>query len=289
MPRSIAATAALLILLPATAPAGAWLQKPGGWYLKVLSSYLYTEEEYNGAGELTAIGSAAPGVSNGSFEDIALTAYIEYGVTDKVTFVGSLPYKYLTSTWTEVNGTAQVQRDIVASSGGMTDLRAGARYPLKRDGFPISVQGIVKLPLGYDPTPDIEQVPPLGSGQVDVAVALLAGASLWPFPGYVSGFGGYRFRGGLADEVFFNLETGAGVWRLFGKIALDAVYSTEEPADLGTTSTLTVNNEDLLKLVGELNYSISDHVALSAEAFHTLAGRNTVAGTTWVAGLIYRH
>jgi len=288
MLRSIAAAAALLIL-PAGAMAGAWLQKPGGYYLKVLSSYLHTGEEFDSEGHRSPIGSAVPGVSNGSFEDVSVAAYLEYGLSERWTLVGSVPYKYLTSSWTELDGAFQVERDIVANSGGVTDFRVGARYPLKRSGFPVSLQGIVKLPLGYDPTPDIDQVPPLGSGKVDLALALLTGASLWPFPGYVSGFGGYRFRGGLADEVFFDVEAGAGVWRVFGKVALAGVFSTEAPTDLGTSTTLTVNNEDILKLIGELNYSISDRFAISAEAFHTLSGRNTVAGTTWAAGVVYRN
>ena len=283
------AAAGILTLGSTGARAGAWLQKPGGYYVKLFASYLYTEEEYDSEGNLIPIRSGVPGVTNGSFEEIAVTAYVEYGISDKFTLIGTVPYKLLTSSWTEIGSNFQVQRDIEATSGGLTDMRLGGRYPLKTSGFPISLESLIKFPLGYDPSPDLEQVPPLGSGKVDLGIALVSGVSLWPFPGYVTGFGGYRFRGGLADELFFNLEAGAGVWRVFGKVALDGIFSTEAPEDLGTSTTLTVNNEDVLKIMGELNYSISDHWALSAEAFHVLEGRNTVSGTTWAGGIVYRN
>jgi len=283
------AAAGMIALSCTSAWAGAWLMKPGEYYVKLFASYLYTEEEYDKDGNLIPTRSGVQGITNGSYEEIAVTAYVEYGLSERVTLVGSVPYKMLTSSWTELGGNFQVQRDIEATNRGMTDLRAGVRYPLKTSGFPISVEGIIKLPLGYDPSPDLEQVPPLGSGKVDAGLRLLAGVSLWPFPGYLNGVGGYRFRGGLADEVFFNVETGVTWWRIFGKVSVDGIFSTEEPEDLGTSPTLTVNNEDVLKLIAELNYSITGRLALTAEAFHVLAGRNTVAGTTWAAGFIFRN
>ena len=183
------AAAAIIALSSTSAWAGAWLKKPGESYVKLFASYLFTDEEYDKDGNLIPMRSGVPGITNGTFEDITIGAYLEYGLSERFTLVATVPYKLLTSTWTELGANFQVQRDIEATSGGMTDLRAGVRYPLKTSGFPISLEGIVKFPLGYDPSPDLEQVPPLGSGKVDAGFSLLSGVSLWPFPGYINGLG----------------------------------------------------------------------------------------------------
>lgn len=265
--------------------AGAWLKKRGEYYLKLSGSYLYSTERYNADGDRIPLASEDANTIGAAFRDISITAYFEYGMSERVTLVASLPYKILTNWSTEFSSQFNAIREVEAVNSGVTDLRVGVRLPLKTESFPVSFESLVKLPLGYDPAPEQTQLAPLGSGKVDFDVNLLAGMSLWPFPGYLNGRAGFRFRGGgLDDEILASLEAGASYRKWFSKVALDALYTTGDLTDADPTRTVT--NENNLKLMGEVNYNINSRIAFSLEAFHVLRGANTVAGTTWVAGVI---
>jgi len=284
---TIAAVLAALATWPTAALAGAWVKKPGEYYFKISTGYLYTTERYNANGDVIPIASEDPNVLAASYTDLSVTAYLEYGVAERVTLVATLPWKLATNSKTEFSSQFDAIQETEAVNGGVTDLRAGARLPLKSTGFPVSIEGLVKLPLGYDPSPPQTQLAPLGSGAVDLDFNLLAGASLWPFPGYVNARAGYRVRGGgLDDEVMASFESGVSYGAWFGKAALDAQYTMGDLVDADPTRVVT--NENILKLLAEINYNFSARFAVSVEAFHVLQGANTVAGTTWVAGIIYQ-
>jgi hypothetical protein len=284
---SITIALAALAAWTATAVAGAWVKKPGEYYFKLSSGYLYSTERYNSDGDVVPIDSDDPNVLAASYTDINVTAYLEYGMAERVTLVASLPWKITQNAKTEFSSQFDAIQETDAVNGGVTDLRIGARLPLKSTGFPVAFESLVKLPLGYDPSPPQTQLAPLGSGAVDLEFNLLAGASLWPFPGYVNASAGYRVRGaGLDDELMASFESGVSYGAWFGKAALDAQYTRGDLIDADPTKTVT--NENILKLLAEINYNFTARFAVSVEAFHVLQGANTVAGTTWVAGVIYQ-
>jgi len=282
------AACALAAAVPRGAGAGAWPQPPGASYIKIAGGYLYSEHEYDSQGEKVDILAGDPLITDTSYRDVSFTAYLEYGVGERLTLVGSLPFKILTSTRTETTAFADLTRAVDVTNGGLSDLRLGLRYPLQTAPFPVSVQGNVKIPLRYDARPD-NAGPPLGSGALDLDLNLLAGASLWPLPGYVGASVGYRLRGGtLADEIVFTVEAGSGWERFAARVTLDGTYSTVRPEPLTESATTTLTNEDVLKLLPAIEFGLGAGTALVAEAYHVLAGRNTVAGTTWALGLVLR-
>jgi hypothetical protein len=293
--RAIALAAlAMLVCGPSAALGGAWVQKKNSYYFKVSSSYLFTEKELNFDGEEVDILSGEDRLTNTSYRDIGATLYLEYGLTDRLTVVGSLPFKVLRSRRTEVNDLIDLTRDIEVVNGGLSDFTLGLKYPLRVTPFPLSVYGAAKLPLGYDRNP-ANDGPPLGSGRVDLEGSLLAGVSLYPFPGYVTGGVGYRVRtGDLDDEMLFTIETGASWGRLMGRIGLDGLYSTGDPPNLAesegsqVSSAVVVTNQDILKLAPGVMLSLSDEISLVFEAFHIIDGKNTVTGTTYAAGVVYQ-
>jgi len=285
---ALISAATLAAALAPDATAGAWLQAPGAAYLKISGGYLYTEHEYDSEGDKIDILSREPLIQDAGYRDIAFTGYLEYGLADRLTLAASLPFKILTSTRTEITEFADLTRDIDVTNGGFSDLRAGLRYPLQTAPFPLSIQSDVKIPLGYDAHPD-NTGPPLGTGKLDLDLGLLAGVSLWPVPGYAGASVGYRFRGGdLADEILFGAEIGAGAGRFAARVVLDGSYSTERPEPLDGSSTTTLTNQDVLKLLPAIEFSAAAGTAVVAEAYHVLSGRNTAAGTTWVLGLVHR-
>jgi hypothetical protein len=163
-----------------------------------------------------------------------------------------------------------------------------ARLLLAGRATPLSIQAGVKLPLGYDTTPPNEGAP-LGSGEVDAEGHVMAGAGLWPIRAYLTGQIGYRFRGGtgIADEYLFQVEGGFTPGKWLAKVTLEGVYSAATPEDQGS-STVTVTNQDVLKIIPTFAYRFHDRFAVGVEAFHTVSGRNTIAGTTYAAGVVFR-
>jgi hypothetical protein len=276
----------LLVAAYAPAAAGAWVRAKSGYFFKLSGSHLYTTEEFDEAGDIREIRGNEPSITNTSYRESALTGYLEYGLTGRLTLVANLPFKIVTSRRTEAPSVGVPEKDVEVVTGGLSDLTASGRYLLIGGATPVSVQGGLKLPLGYDPSPP-EEGAPLGSGKIDVEGHLLAGASLYPVPAYITGQFGYRWRGGtgIADEYLFQVEIGLtpGSWLI--KTTLDGVYSAGTPDDRGSATT-TVTNQDVLKLIPTVGYTPVPWFTFGAEAFFTLEGKNIVAGTTWALAVV---
>jgi len=281
---------AIAVVRPDPLCAGAWVQADAGYYLKLAASYLYSETEFNYLGQKVPIRSGEPNVLDATYQDVSFTVYLEYGLTSKLTFVGMLPFKILTSEWTQAD--AIPLRRISVTNAGLSDLTLALRYPLvPSNRVPISFEGAVKVPLGYEAVPD-NGGPALGSAKVDITGAVLAGASLYPLPAYVTGGIGYRVRGGeLADEYLARAEAGLTPWKLLFKVSFEARISTVPPPNLAAeglaTSTSIAVNQDVYKLLPSLAFYMTDEVALVVEAYDIFAGKNTVAGTTWAVALSF--
>jgi hypothetical protein len=288
--RSVAALAAsLAVLALANSPArsGAWVQSKHGYFLKLTGTYLYTTEEFDSEGNILPIRAGEPGIENATYKEVTATGYLEYGVTERLTLVANLPFKIVTSQRTELPAPGSPMRHVEVVTGGLADLTVSGRYLMFGKATPVSVQAGVKVPMGYDAAPP-DQGAPLGSGKVDVEGHLLAGASLYPVPAYLTGQIGYRLRGGMgiADEYLFQVEAGLnpGFW-LF-KVTLDGIYSAKAPEE-EESSTVTVTNQDVLKVIPTIGYTFTKRFWIGAEAYHPLHGKNTVAGTTYAVGIAF--
>ena len=107
----------------------------------------------------------------------------------------------LTAERTEIIGDRALAIISKLHTVGFADLTVSGRYALLDASFVVSLQGGVKLPLGYQEQPDNDGAP-LGTGDVDFEGHLLVGKSLFPIPAYLTGSIGYRCRTGeLHDQV----------------------------------------------------------------------------------------
>lgn len=276
-----------LVFQHSNAYAGAWVQKKHDYFFKLSGTYLYTTEEYDSDGNIQDIRAQDTLITNTSYRELTATGYLEYGVTDRFTLVANLPFKVVTSKRTELPEPDRPQRNVEAVTGGLSDLTLSGRFLLTSSSLPVSLQAGVKIPLGYDPSPP-DQGTPLGSGKVDVEANLLLGASFYPVPAYVTGGIGYRLRGGagISNEYLYQIELGftPGKWLVKG--TLDGIYSTTKP-HVQSSSTTTITNPDILKIIPTVGYAFTERFALGAEMFHTLEGKNTVTGTTYVLAVVF--
>ncbi|MGD8413988.1 MAG: hypothetical protein PVF33_07135 [Candidatus Latescibacterota bacterium] len=289
-PALVLSTAIVLVfLIDSSAFGGAWVQKKRSYFLKFMAGYLYTTGEYDSEGNVRLIREGEPGIENTSYKEMSLTGYLEYGVTNRFTVVANLPFKVVSAKRTEAPTADAPMRTVEVITGGLSDLWLSGRLLLLGTSAPLSIQAGVKLPLGYDAAPP-EGGAPLGSGKVDVEGALLAGAGIWPIRAYVTGAVGYGLRGGtdISNEYLFRIEGGFTPGNWLAKATLEGVYSTEKPTS-DESSTVVITNQDVLKLMPTLAYRFHYRFAVGLEMIHTLAGRNTVTGTTYFVGVLLRN
>ncbi len=292
---------AALCLMVSEARAGAWVQSRHGYYFKLSANYLFTTREFNHEGERLDIFQERLVYKNSSFQDFNITAYLEYGLFERLTLVANVPFKVLRSKRTEIVGAGLLARIVTNYTLGFSDLAVSGRYALVDGALALSVQGGIKAPLGYDKAP-ADDGPPLGTGKIDLEGHLLIGKSLYPLPAYITASVGYRRRTGpLADQVLFTGEVGYAVGNFLFKIGYDGLKSTVAPPDIvgqpvttplpgggGALPNIIVGDQDIFKISPSVIYNATDAFALQAELLHIYAGKNTVAGTIYSFGLVLK-
>ncbi|MFZ2633532.1 MAG: hypothetical protein WA081_20090 [Desulfosalsimonadaceae bacterium] len=266
--------ACLVLMSAATLYAGAWTMEKGKSYHRFAANYYLAEEEYDNDGDSRDM------PLNGEFRDFNLNYYMEYGIFDQLTVLGSLYYK-------------DIRKDddvITTKTNGLGDLDLGLRYRLHSgDAGIFSIQGLTKIPDLYDE----DDALPLGNGQNDYELRLLYGRSLWPFlPGYVNLEAGYRWRvEDPADEFRYLVEIGSDLGKdFYVRTKLDAIVSMDN-ADPGMdnfgnpASTLEYN---LAKLDVTAGWWMTRTLGLELGYAPALWGENTAKGATWTLALTFQ-
>ncbi len=285
---------------------GAWTQKKSKFFLKMSGHYLYSTSEFNHNANNAPIFAERPGFENASFQDFSLTTYFEYGISDRLTLISTLPAKFLNSRWDrfiefrDENGNpAKESIPESPANSGFADLSIAGRYLLLDRAVVLSLQGGFKLPLFYDARPD-NSGSPLGTSDIDLEALFLIGKSLQSHPLYVTGGIGYRHRTGpLHDELLFNAEIGYQLKRFLIKLNLDGIRNTTTPPDLagitvvtplpgggGVVPSVVVGDQHILKISPAIIFDVSRKLAIQAEVMHIFAGTNTVNGSIYSLGVI---
>jgi hypothetical protein len=266
-----ALVAALVSSLPARA--GAWTQEKGRIYSRLAGSYYDTDAQYDTEGREEDI------PFHGRYKELNLTEYAEYGVTSRLTAIGSVVVKRL-----------QLENDLrITRSSGFGDIDLALRFKLAEGSAGVaSVQGLVKIPSGYESDP-IEVPLPLGNGEFEYDAHLLYGRSLWPLlPGYCGAEVGYRWRAGDPEDEFrYLVEVGSDLGRhLYVRSKLDGVKGTKSGAAIDINGNPTIRNAyDLGTLDMTLGGRLGTHWFLEAGFAPSLYGRTTTAGSRWSLAL----
>ena len=150
----IAFSLAIVLIAATDVCASAWAQPRGGTYAKLSSEQAFL--------------------------------YVEHGVADRLTLIGSISGGILKST----------NRFVEQKTTGIGDAIVGAQCQLVDQPLVLSTMASIKIPTGYHDTHE----PPLGTGDIDVETRLLVAKSLYPLPVYM----GVESRASLACRAILK-------------------------------------------------------------------------------------
>ena len=226
-----------------------------------------------------------PGLDDHPYAERSIVAFAQYGLSEKLTLFASVPMRRIfvhDSSYQHI-------------STGLADVTVGATYKLFDNFVVTSVTGMVNVPTPYPR----DYAPPLGAGQVDIAVAANASRKFDPVPADAQVSLGFRMRTGLytssvssnpmlnadftdnasyANELFWSLEGG---WTFFDQLRVHA--SLRGLASMRSDgSTWTINRipttQSWNKLGGGVSFKLMTHYQVFADMYSTISGGNT-AGT----------
>lgn len=281
----------------------AWTHARGHYYVKLSQGRSTAAEQFTATGDLAPY---LPGVTGEAFRDRSFYLYGEYGLTDRLTLVGLVPYKQLSV----ATPTGRHERRDTGSLmlGIRTDLRPG--LGLQQSRHAAALNALLTLPTGYARNLS----PSVGTGQADFQSSLSYGASLYPLPLYAQGSLGFRYRSNvyafsqatdcpssapsacIADvkpdydnEWLLNAEVGASLnrWALVQGL-VQGTWSNQKPdTNFDPSNPLPTRQRYFKAGVGLTLYPTS-RLGLSVQFFNTLAGRNTLDANDWFFGLEVR-
>jgi len=281
----------------------AWTQSKGSSYTKISYGAASASEQYSFDG---AVKPYADNVDDYAFFDRSLYLYGEYGLTQRFTLVGSVPFKRV------------IIRDAAFRyrAFGIGNLDLGLRRNLNdflgwdNSANTLSINAFSTIPLGYHRN----YTPSVGAGQLDLGMALNYGRSFYPSPAYAQAGLGYKIRSSIfgfsqavdcqegtdlgcftdqqssfSNELLFSAESGYTINEKFlMQLLLSGTWSTKKP-DTGFSVTNPIpTRQRFIKVGSGLRSSIAKNLGLSGQVFWTTYGRNTVKSIDIFLGLDFQ-
>ena len=254
--------------------AGAWTYKPGQGQV-IFTTYWYgATDGYGPNGTLT------PFSNRGRFRQIEAEAYLELGLTKRLTLVMDVP----------VGNLQYRDQKSAYSNEGFGDATVAARLRLNHAVSPWAISGqfTASVPGYKEP-----ENPAPGNYQNDFEGRFLLGRGFDIHEHHVffDGEAAYRYRDGApADQLRGDVSTGVDAFRgvqIVGQMF--SIKGLRNGSPVGPNSNPNAQSDfDLYKAQGSLVIKVFRTSHLQFGAGQTFAGRNTGRGATFVIGLWQR-
>ncbi|NND71419.1 MAG: hypothetical protein HKN43_07555 [Rhodothermales bacterium] len=290
----------IFALLPQTGMGQAWTQKAGSVYAKVFYGQSAATEQFTFDGTLRAY---ADNVDYRPYVEQAAYLYTDIGLTNTVTFFGTIPYKRIRvrdtsfEYQTRAIGSAEVGLSVsLARIAGATGGRNAA-----------SISIVSSIPLGYTRN----YAPSAGSGQVNVGALLSYGRSFYPAPFYAQFSVGFEHptsfydlsvardcqvgqdldcvfdsRPEFDDLFLYSAELGLNLGRrILVQGVVGGVWSIEAPDIAFSVYNPFPTRQRYVKAGGGVRIQLPGSVGLSGQIRFTPVGANTIKSTDYFVGL----
>ena len=257
--------------------AGGFPLRPGRLLLSPSVSYFSATKAWDGNGVLN------PFLNNGKFTSISLSMYLEYGISRRFSFVGSLPYA--------INDYHQDDYH-PGKISGLTDLETGIKYYFASIGhqYFFTMQGTVITPMYKNQN--------LGYGETggEFKLAFAGGGMLFGRTFYVNVENGIRqYLGSIGPlQDRYNATFGLTLdEKMRDQVSVSAggfyttsKYKTLSPYQVANFYTST--NFAFKQVSLSYGHSFSREFTMILTGGTFIAGRNTGDGTSGSLALIYR-
>lgn len=278
-----------LALLAPPAEAGGWTKPQGGGYFKLGSSTFVSDFAYDDEG-VSVVSDAF------LLRAQTLYAYGEFGLTDRLTLVGFLPFVAATN-----QHTSGVNFHTLGLGDALGGLQVGILQPGDFGAFPLvlSARFEMKVPL-YDGEPSVRGLrtnrvdayprstrffPAIGDGQVDLNAWLAASAPLPFVDAWVNVDVGYRARTGpVTDAALLIVNAG---WFALGRVLLLQVTSQHVFTFPVPDGERLVLGKGFWALGPAMSVYFAEGWALEVGADVVFMGRNAAGGVQVLAGVSY--
>lgn len=257
---------------------GGWPQPKGKGYFKLSQYIIRSGSYYAPSGDIIDIATAS----------IYITSlYGEYGVTDRFTVIGYVPF-FSRATLNEqvnANGMLIAPGDAVNSFG---DTDISFKYGLTRNK-PIAVSATLTLglPLGNDQGGETG-VLQTGDGEFNTMLSLEASRGINSGKGWVNTLLAFNNRSNnFSDEFRWGIEVGHKLGTQWsGGLKIYSVNSLNNGSDIETPSNgIFSNNIEYLAITPEVNYQLKDNFGLSASIGFAASGKRVLASPSFSAGV----
>lgn len=251
--------------------AGGWTQPQGRGYFKLSQQIISAESLFRGNGSKTEI----PTVSG-----YTTSFYGEYGLIDRVTLVGYMPF------YTNFS----VDAEGFDPTTGLGDWDVGVRIGLLTGGpTVVSLQALAGLPLG-DSGGDI--VLWSGDGEFNQHFSLQVGHSLYPVPAYLKGEIGYNNRKSsdnrdddFADELRYSLQAGYTIAERVGiALSLRGIKALDRNDDEFHPR----NDVEYLSYGPQVDFYITPNAGITASMTRFTRAHNMLDAPTWEFGVFLK-
>ncbi|NRT14828.1 hypothetical protein HNP99_001172 [Flavobacterium sp. 28A] len=259
---------------------GQWNKGKGNGYYKLAASSLVADEHFTSAKEKD------PNITRGNF---VVSAYGEYGISDKIDLIAYVPLLARVYQNKQVSGKTGNTISDGEAVNSIGDIDLGVRYGILKNDI-IALSGTLKLglPTGKK-SGGTDGSLQTGDGEFNQLLQLDLG-----FPFKVSGhnwygkiYSGFNNRNnGFSDEYHFGGEIGSKFYdKVFIALKSSNVRSFNNGNLVGTGQGIFANNVEYTNLGLEAAYYISTKFGVSLNYTEILSGKITYAAPTYSAGL----
>lgn len=253
------------------AQAGGWTQPKGKGYFKLSQQIVRAESLNHSSGTKIEI----PRVSGNT-----TSLYGEFGLIDRVTLVGYMPF--YTSYSIDAEG--------FDSTSGVGDWDVGVRIGILTGGpTVVSLQALAGLPLGDSGQGVILWT---GDGEFNQHFSLQVGHSLYPVPAYLKGEIGYNNRkssdvpaDNYANELRYSLQAGYTIAERVGiALSLRGVQALDRADDEFHGR----NDIEYLSYGPQVDLYVTPNAGVTASMTRFTRARNMLDAPTWEFGVFVK-
>lgn len=217
---------------------GPWPRKKNSGYAQLGATYVGYSKFFNHDGDVVSL--------RRKVTDVTTQAYVEYGLTDRLTMSAVLPFKYVSTSSSITNSDTVYFRDTVPNGSlfGLNTVLLGFKYNVvnKRVLFSVGLNGEANV-AKYDSLTTLRT----GPSTFVIHPYVSTGTSFYKGKFYTQLDAGYRLRlKDYSDEIDFNFELGFS-WnqKTYFIANVAGRFSVKEGSNDNTVTPLNPNGRDL--------------------------------------------